>query len=73
MGCGQIAPASGHAESDTLETATGKAERPGGGLLEKVEKALVGTLLCLVAVNGEACMCSKRLGAGAEHGEGERA
>ena len=68
-----MALASGHAESDTLETATGKAERPGGGLLEKVEKALVGTLLCLVAVKGEACMCSKRFGDTVAHGPGNRA
>ena len=73
MGAGQTALASGRAENGTSETATGKTERPGGGLLEKVEKALVGTLLCLVAVKGEACMCSRRLGAGAEHGAGKRA
>ena len=73
MGTGQTALASGCAESCTSETAAGMTERPGGGRLEKVEKALVGTLLCRVEVKGEACMWSRRLGAGAVHGVGKRA
>ena len=68
-----MAQASEHAERGTPETATGATDKPGGGLLEKVEKALVGTLLCLVDVRGEACICSRRLGAGTEHGAGKRA
>ena len=49
------------------------AASPGGGLLEKVSNALVGTLLCLVDVRGEACICRRRFGACAEHGGGKRA
>ena len=46
---------------------------PGGGLFENVSKALVGTLLCLVDVRGEACMCSSKFGACAEQGGGKSA
>ena len=48
-------------------------DKPGGGLLEKVQKALVGTLLCRVEVKGEACMCNSKLGAGTVQGAGNRA
>ena len=41
--------------------------------MEKVQKALLGTLLCRVEVEGEACMCSSKLGAGAVQGAGNRA
>ena len=46
-----------------FETAADMTERPGGGLLEKVEKALVETLLCRVEVSGDACKWSKSFGA----------
>jgi hypothetical protein len=72
-GTGQMVQAPGCTEEGTPETATGATDRPGGGLLEKEEKALVGILLCLVDVRGDACMCSKRLGGGAAHGIGKRA
>ena len=41
--------------------------------MEKVEKARVGTLLCRVAVKGEACMRSSKLGAGTVQGAGNKA
>ena len=37
----------------------GPATSPGGGRLQKVEKARVGTELCRVEVRGEACIWSK--------------
>ena len=73
MGAGQMVLASGGAERCTSETAAGITERPGGGRLEKVEKALVGTLLCRVEGRGEACMWSNRFGATVVHGARKRA
>ena len=51
----------------------GGGANPGGGLLVKVSKAFVGTLLCLVDVSGEACICSKRFGAWTVQGAGKSA
>ena len=53
---GQMVPATGGTVRGTLAAMTGVTERPGGGLLEKEEKALVGMLLSLVDVKGDACM-----------------
>ena len=42
-------------------------------MFENVEKALVGTELCQVEVNGETCMCSSRFGETVEVATGKRA
>ena len=68
-----MVPTTGGTVRGALAALTGITERPGGGLLEKDEKALVGMLLCLVDVRGDACMCSRRLGGGAADGVGKRA
>ena len=62
-----------HAVQGQTAAAAGGNDSPGGGLLEKVSNARVGTLLCLVDVRGEACMCSRRLGACTVHGAGNSA
>jgi len=68
-----MVPATGGTVRGTLAAVTGAIERPGGGLLEKDEKAIEGMLLCLVDVRGDACICSRRLGGGAADGVGKRA
>ena len=70
--CGEL-PAAPHGTHKGGASSVLGGVSPGGGRFENVSNARVGTLLCLVDVRGEACMCSRRFGACTVQGEGNSA